>query len=170
MHTTGGESNPWPDQRPASCRQEMNRRLDGAYTGRGGSSCASLLLGDIQIASLQASLPNTQWGLYKTRDHIVELFSYSGLTICRLLQDQNAPVGSQNWPTQCIINLIPQSSGLRSSLLPLPLTHLCRITRLDRSDGPPGAARIASDEIQAILSFAQFRVGRSARLACHIFA
>jgi hypothetical protein len=56
-----------------------------------------------------------------------------------------------------------------SRLLPLSLANLCRVTSLDSSDRSPRLARIAADEIQPILSLAQFRVRRSACFASHVF-
>lgn len=48
------------------------------------------------------------------------------------------------------------------------LSDLGRETSLDRGNGPSGSAGVAGDEGQTVLSLAQLRVRRSARLARHV--
>lgn len=59
-----------------------------------------------------------------------------------------------------------QTTNLRPHLS--PLSDLGRETALDGGDRPPGSARVAGNERQTVLSLAQLRVGRPARLARHV--
>lgn len=56
-----------------------------------------------------------------------------------------------------------------SLTLHLPsLADLGRETRLDSRDGPTRSARVASDEVETVLSLVEFGIGRPTRLASYI--
>lgn len=59
-------------------------------------------------------------------------------------------------------------SSTHLTLLSPPLADLCRETRLDSRDGTPGAARVAGNEVQAVLALVELGIGRPTRLAGHV--
>lgn len=64
---------------------------------------------------------------------------------------------------------IKSRQSTRLTLLPSALADLSGETSLDGSDGTSGAARVACDEVETVLSLVEFGIGGAASFASYVF-